>query len=107
MCVPQARCSCRDWLHSLSPPACYQLLRPAVCSALQGADASHYGGTAYYGLVGGGGAGMAPPGALKAVHPDAPASQTASDSDELERLKAQVAALAARLDTFPKGADTA
>ncbi|KAL4433285.1 hypothetical protein ABPG77_003333 [Micractinium sp. CCAP 211/92] len=73
----------------------------------EGADASHYGGSAYYGLVSAGGMGAAPPGALKAIHPDAPGSQTASDSDELERLKAQVAALAARLDALPKGADAA
>ncbi|KAL4448315.1 hypothetical protein ABPG75_005534 [Micractinium tetrahymenae] len=73
----------------------------------EGADASHYGGSAYHGLVPSAGAGMAPP-ALKAVYPDAPpTSQSASDSDKLERLKAQVSELAARLDTFTKGPDAA
>lgn len=73
----------------------------------EGADASHYGGSAYHGLAVAGGAGAAPPGAFKAVHPDAPNSKAASDSDELELLKAQVATLSAKMNAFTKGADAA
>ena len=68
---------------------------------VQGADASHYGGSAYHGL-------MAEAGAMKAVYPSskgdtaAPSQSSASDSDELERLRAQVADLASKVDALSK-----
>lgn len=75
----------------------------------EGADASHYGGSAYYGLMREG-AGSPLPGA-KAVYPNAvaemngaPGSASASEStEEVERLRAQVADLAAKVDGLMKG----
>jgi hypothetical protein len=58
-------------------------------------DASHYGGTAYHGLEE---AGLAPPVAKGAPAKDT--SSASSDAEELEKLRGEVAELAAKVDAL-------
>jgi Amt family ammonium transporter len=60
-----------------------------------GVDASHYGGTAYHGLEE---AGLAPPVAKGAPAKDT--SSASSDAEELEKLRGEVAELAAKVDAL-------
>lgn len=67
----------------------------------EGADASHYGGSVYHGLISTAAAAQ-PQAPFKAVYPGLADDKSASDSDEMERLRAQVAQLASRLDALDK-----